>query len=188
MNKSDWLSRFLKKKYDFFVLFWDVILTVQRWGYFLDCAIGNFTHFLGGGLPLLSHAVHRFDVEFGKRDGGVILEIKQETHVERQRQQRSVASNVVVAEFDGLSHVVVVGMVENGGQALGLSRLRLHFERDAFAPITHEEVEFEPRVLPKVIQFLAAFAKEVGHQVLEDGALVTEQVALEDIGARARIE
>ena len=66
--------------------------------------------------------------------------------------------------------------------------LALHFKWHTFAFHPDEEVQLKARVLQEVVQALLLLVKSVCHQILEDGAFESSQVALQDIrpGPRAQ--
>ena len=86
-----------------------------------------------------------------------------------------------VAEFDDVFHVVFVRVLQNSLDALGLGRFGFHFKRHTFAFHPDEEVQLKTWVFQEVVQVLLLFVKRVSHQILEDGAFESSQVALQDV-------
>ena len=79
-------------------------------------------------------------------------------------------------------------MLQDSLDALGLGRFGFHFKWHTFAFHPDEEVQLKARVLQEVVQALLLLVKSVCHQILEDGAFESSQVALQDIrpGPRAQ--
>lgn len=84
--------------------------------------------------------------------------------------------------------MVFVHMLQDSLDALGLGRFGFHFKWHTFAFHPDEEVQLKARVLQEVVQALLLLVKSVCHQILEDGAFESSQVALQDIrpGPRAQ--
>src|SRR5574344_2094696 len=84
--------------------------------------------------------------------------------------------------------MVFVRMLQDSLDALGLGRFGFHFKWHTFAFHPDEEVQLKARVLQEVVQALLLLVKSVCHQILEDGAFESSQVALQYIrpGPRAQ--
>ena len=88
--------------------------------------------------------VDSFNVQLLDLDVGIAIKVQKEAHVKRQGQQRSLAPDVVVAKLDGVAHVIMRRVVQDGRQAFRLARLGLHLQGRTFAVVSDEEIEFKP--------------------------------------------
>ena len=66
-------------------------------------------------------------------------------------------------------HILVL---KNGGHAFRLACFCFHFKDNTFTFEPYKEVEFKTAFLVKIVQLLPGLAKEVCHEILEDGSFV----------------
>ena len=72
--------------------------------------------------------------------------------------------------------MVDIMVFQYGPGTLRIAVCRLKFHQSAFTPVTHQKVNFQTCILTEEVKFSAHLGKNVGKQILEDSALITEQM------------
>ena len=101
---------------------------------------------------LQSNPIHFFNIQIIQYNVVIIFEIEQKTHVMRKCQQWTFTPNVVVPEFDGMCHMVMLGMLQYRGQTLCLARSCFDFQGNAFSLVTNQKIKLKPKFFMVIIQ------------------------------------
>ena len=92
----------------------------------------------------------------------------------------SIATNIVVAQFNRTRDMILIGMVQYSTQRLGITCDGLTFDWSALTLITDEEIEFHATIFMIIIQFASHLSEDVSHKVFDNGPFVCEKVTIED--------
>ena len=77
----------------------------------------------------------------------------------------TIALNVVVADFEGSLHMILVGVIDNGAQRFCIAIFGLAFYGRAFGFITDDEIQFESAVFVIIVKFASHLAKYVRQEI-----------------------
>lgn len=118
------------------------------------------------------------DNEGCKSRGQLLYLRQQEDHIVGNIEYGTIALNVVVADFEGSLHMILVGVIDNGAQRFCIAIFGLAFYGRAFGFITDDEIQFESTVFVIIVKFASHLAKYVRQEIFEYGTFVGKQVAL----------
>ena len=113
---------------------------------------------------------------------------QEECHVEWDRQQRAFSSDIIIAELEGMEHVIFLGVFKNGFQGLGVAGSGFAFHERTLILVAYHEIYFDTVLLVIEIEFTSHLAHEISHQILKDSTFVTEQIATQNIRLRVLIQ
>ena len=71
-------------------------------------------------------------------------------------------------------------MIQDSTHRFSITRGCLTFYGCTLALIAHEEIEFHATIFMKIIQLTSHLPKDVCHEVLLDGTIITKQVTLQN--------
>ena len=79
------------------------------------------------------------------------LKVKKKLHIVWQSEQVSIATYIVVTEFDEMLHTVFLWVFSDGGEAFGLGASGFYLDRDTLAVVSDEKIQFQAGVLLEII-------------------------------------
>ena len=114
--------------------------------------------------------------------------LEQKGHIERQDESLRSCANVHITQFDDTRYMILVGVAKDGLGAFDVAVISFHFYQRTFVVVSGDEVNLQPRILAEIIELAIHFAEDVGHEIFEDGTLVSIEIASQDVGRSALFE
>ena len=97
-------------------------------------------------------------------------------------------THIYISQFDGLNYVILFWVRKDGLGTFDVSVARLYFYQCAFAFVSCNKIDFQPRILAEIIELTIHLTKNVGHQIFKDGSLVSIEIALQNISSLSLFE